>query len=287
MSGDFQHQWEEVRFGAELRENGEIRWYTLPALCEAGGVAHGFSARTGGVSTGYFDSLNLSFTRDEDVRENVMQNYRLFAAAAGFPAESMVMDAYEHGATVRQVTRADCGRGWTREPLPPCDGLITDDPEVTLITGHADCMAFYVYDPATHAIGLAHAGWRGALARIGAETVRAMAQAYGARPEDMLAGVGPGICRRCFEVGADVAEQFDAAFPNVPCISEDIITGKPHVDLWKIAAAQFFEAGIQPQNVSIMGVCTCEDKLLYSHRRDHGNTGGMAAFLRLKETRIR
>ena len=73
-----------------------------------------------------------------------------------------------------RVDRADAGKGYLLDPLPPCDGLITNDPAVTLITGHADCMAFYFVDPVKRAIGLAHAGWRGALGRIGAAVVSLM-----------------------------------------------------------------------------------------------------------------
>ena len=267
--------------GHTVRTGGGLCWYTLPAFVRAGGTDHGFTTRAGGVSAGCYASLNLSFSRDEDARENVMQNYALLAAAAGFPAESMVMDAYEHGAVVRRVDARDRERGYTRAPLPPCDGLVTNDPGVTLVTGHADCMAFYFYDPVRRAIGLAHAGWRGALHRIGPATVREMTAAYGTDPGDVLAGVGPSICPDCFEVDGDVAALFRTAFPGLPCEKPPENGKKTRVDLWMVAAAQFMEAGVQPGNISFMNVCTVEDTALYSHRRDRGQTGGMAAFLRL------
>lgn len=261
------------------REKDGVGWYTLPMLERETGIDHGFSARTGGVSTGDFASLNLSFTRPEQ-RENVMENYRIFCRAVGIPWESMVMDAYEHGKTVLKVDAADCGRGYLSDPLPPCDGLVTDDPAVTLITGHADCMAFYFYDPVKRAIGLCHAGWRGALARIGSEVVRMMQECYGSDPKDILAGVGPSICPGCFEVGEDVARDFERAFPDCTLRGTNA-AGNPTVDLWQVAVSQFLDSGILPQNIELMGVCTFEDERLYSHRRDKGKTGGMSAFLRL------
>ena len=192
----------------------------------------------------------------------------------------MVMDSYEHGITVLQVDRKDRGRGYTRESLPACDGLITDDPEVTLITGHADCMAFYFFDPVKRAIGLCHAGWRGALGRIGGNMIVQMKRAYGSDPRDMLCGVGPSICPKCFEVGEDVCEDFEAAFPVCPLrgVNE---RGNPTVDLWQVAACQFMEQGVPVENIFLMGVCTKETMNLYSYRRE-GRTGGMAAYLRLQ-----
>lgn len=256
----------------------EVGLYRLPSFESCKGIDHGFTAKTGGVSTGPFASLNLSFTRPEQ-RENVMENYRIFAKAASIPWESMVMDNYEHGTTILRVDGNDCGKGYLFDPLPSCDGLVTNDPSVTLITGHADCMAFFFYDPVKKAIGLCHAGWRGALARIGSNVVKQMTASYGSEPKDILAGVGPSICPRCFEVGDDVAEQFEEAFPSCPLRGTNR-KGKATVDLWQVALCQFTESGILPEHVELMGVCTMEDERLYSYRRD-GRTGGMAAYLRL------
>ncbi len=278
---EFTQIYRSIRPEHAYRERNGVGIYTIPAFSAYPEIDHGFSARTGGVSEGDFASLNLSFTRPEQ-RENVMENYRIFCAAADIPLESMVMDAYEHGTTVLCVSRHDARRGYDRPALPPCDGLVTDDPEITLITGHADCMAFYFYDPKKHAIGLCHAGWRGALNRIGTEVVRTMTKACGSDPKDIVCGVGPSICPKCFEVGDDVAELFVTAFPQCELLGENA-KGKATVDLWQVATAQFLESGVEPSHIHLMGVCTFEDGRLYSHRRDKGRTGGMAAYLRLKK----
>ena len=107
-----------------------------------------------------------------------------------------------------------------------------------------------------------------------------MKRVYGSDPKDMLCGVGPSICPKCFEVGEDVCESFEAAFPlcSLRGINE---RGNPTVDLWQVAVCQFMEQGVLPENIHLMGVCTKETMNLYSYRRE-GRTGGMAAFLRLK-----
>ena len=249
----------------------------LPAFSAEPGIVHAFSTRLGGVSTGSFDGLNLSFTHDDT--EKVKENFRRFALAAGIPYERMVMDRYEHGTTVLYVTEADAGRGYLTAPLPPCDGLVTDVPGLALVTGHADCMAFYFYDPVHRRIGLCHAGWRGALGRIGKEVLRVMKE-KGSDPGDILCGVGPSICPACFEVGDDVAEMFETAFPDCPLRGVNA-RNKAIIDLWQVALCQFMEGGAKPEHVSFMGLCTKEDPRFYSFRRE-GLTGGMAACLMLK-----
>ncbi len=277
----FQASWKEIARGYRYHAApGGVGYYTLPPLDALDCIQHGFSARTGGVSEGFLSSLNLSFSRGYEPRERTVRNYEIFCRAVGIDSASMVMDTYEHGKVVRCVDRTDCGAGYTRASLPPCDALVTDDPAVTLVTGHADCMAFYVVDPVRRAIGLAHAGWRGALARIGGEVVDALGRRFGSQPTDLFAGVGPSICPNCFEVGEDVADMFSSAFPYTDCL----LSGKPgkaYVHLWKVAAAQFLEAGVRADHISLMEVCTVEDERLFSHRGDHGLTGGMTAFLRL------
>lgn len=274
----FGNIYQNITRGYTFEEKQGVGLYHLPVFSGEAGIAHGFTARTGGVSQPPYTSLNLSFTHDD--RDKVLENYHRLACAAGFPEGSMVMDNYEHGTTVFIVGKEEVGKGHTLPPLPPCDGLVTAEPGVTLITGHADCMAFFFYDPVKQIIGLCHAGWRGALGRIGSQVVKKMCT-LGSDPKDILAGVGPSICPKCFEVGEDVAQMFEQAFPNCPLrgVNEK---GNPTIDLWQVALCQFMESGVLPEHVSLMGVCTRETDRLYSYRRE-GRTGGMAAYLRLLE----
>lgn len=281
MQYDFPEALLRIRRGYGYHETNGIGFFTLPAFTQSGMVNHGFSARGGGVSKGPYASLNLSFTRPEELHENVMENYRLFAQAAGIGWQSMVMDCFEHGVTVLPVDEKDAGAGYLNPPLPYCDGLITNDPRITLITGHADCLPLYLFDPAHRCIGLAHAGWKGTLGKIGLIAARLMQTHYGAEPARMLAGVGPCICQSCFEVDADLGDRFTEAYPGVPCVAPGK-PGKAHIDLAMAVAAQFLEAGILPENITLMDICTFEDTArLYSHRRDRGQTGGMAAYMQL------
>ena len=168
-------------------EKDSVGWLTFPALEALPFVRHAFSTRLGGVSTGEFSSMNLNFGRG-DPRETVEENFRRFCAAAGFSMESLTASAQDHHTTVRRVGAAERGVGVTRpRDRESVDGLITDDPPVTLVTYYADCTPLFFVDPAHRAVGLGHSGWRGTAAGMGACMVRRMEEEFGSRPEEIIA----------------------------------------------------------------------------------------------------
>lgn len=263
------------------RTNKGTGLYCAEALDKAGGVSHGFSTREGGITVDPPKaSLNLSWTRCGSPEE-VIANFKIFAEGAGIDYDDMAVVNHEHGANVLRIVHEHRGRGFYKDPLPPCDGIITDDPTVTLVTSHADCGAYFFYDPVHRAIGMAHAGWKGTLLRIGAEMARRMAEEFDTDPSDIIAATGPCICRDCFEVDADLGEKFQSEF-GYPGISRPGRPGKAYVDLELAAAVQFVEAGIRPESITLMNACTYENREhFFSHRRDKGITGSMAAYIKL------
>lgn len=263
------------------RTNKGTGLYCAEVLDKAGGVSHGFSTREGGITVDPPKaSLNLSWTRCGSPEE-VIANFKIFAEGAGIDYDDMAVVNHEHGANVLRIAHEHRGRGFYKDPLPPCDGIITDDPTVTLVTSHADCGAYFFYDPVHRAIGMAHAGWKGTLLRIGAEMARRMAEEFDTDPSDIIAATGPCICRDCFEVDADLGEKFQSEF-GYPGISRPGRQGKAYVDLELAAAVQFVEAGIRPESITLMNACTYENRQhFFSHRRDKGITGSMAAYIKL------
>ena len=263
------------------RTNKGTGLYCAEALDKAGGVSHGFSTREGGITVDPPKaSLNLSWTRCGSPEE-VIANFKIFAEGAGIDYDDMAVVNHEHGANVLRIAHEHRGRGFYKDPLPPCDGIITDDPTVTLVISHADCGAYFFYDPVHRAIGMAHAGWKGTLLRIGAEMARRMAEEFDTDPSDIIAATGPCICRDCFEVDADLGEKFQSEF-GYPGISRPGRQGKAYVDLELAAAVQFVEAGIRPESITLMNACTYENRQhFFSHRRDKGITGSMAAYIKL------
>ncbi len=208
--------------------------FVFPALEETGFVKHAFTTRKGGVSQGIYASLNLSFSRGDD-EEAVKTNYRRLAQALCVPYGSFVCADQTHTANVVRV-----GREHASVPEPgkkgftDVDGMVTNVPQVTLITFFADCVPLYFVDPVHRAIGLSHSGWRGTVGRIGRVTLETMKREFGTDPQDTVCAIGPSICRDCYEVGADVAEEFEREFAGR---KNEILTakgnGKYQLDLWR------------------------------------------------------
>ena len=269
-----------------VKENRGVTYLSFPILKDTGLVSHAFSTRLGGVSKGDFATMNFSFTRGDD-RDDVLENYRRMAAALGVDRERMVLTWQTHTTNVRRVTEEDEGKGIVRDrDYRDVDGLITDIPGITLVTFFADCVPLYFLDPVHKAIGLSHSGWRGTVKRMGQVTVDAMKEAFGTRPEDIIACIGPSICGDCYEVGEEVADEFADAFHEK---YHDVIllkkqNGKYQLDLWKANEIVLKEAGIKGDNLAVTNICTyCNPQLLFSHRRTAERRGNLCAFLSLKE----
>ena len=258
---------------------------TFPLLSQCACVQHGFTTRAGGVSDGEWSSLNLSFTRGDD-EAAVRENFRRVAEAFGVFSDQVVCSMQTHTTNVRRVYRKDGGAGVTR-PLPwhDVDGLITDEPGVLLGTFYADCVPLYFVDPVHRAIGLSHSGWRGTVARMGAVTVRAMADSFGSCPQELLCAIGPSICQDCYEVSADVAEQFREEFSDAGAELLYPTTGdKYQLNLWEANRKVLMDAGVLPEHLQITDLCTCcNPHNMFSHRYTDGRRGNLGAFLMLRQ----
>lgn len=268
--------------GETVRQNrvGELEYLTFPALTAAGMAGHLFTTRTGGVSTGDCASLNLSFSRG-DLPEAVQENYRRICAVMGVSPEDVVASAQTHTTNIRRVTAADRGKGVLYpQDYRDIDGMVTDVPGVVLACFFADCVPLYFVDPVRRAVGLAHSGWRGTAGRMGECMVRRMQKEFGSDPRDLIAAVGPSICRECYEVGGEVAEEFRSRFAQEGIITPGREKGKYQLDLWLANRVILKEAGIPEENIHVTDICTCHNpQYLFSHRASHGRRGNLAAFL--------
>ena len=249
---------------------------------EAGGVAHGFSTRQGGVSQGMWASLNLGVSRGDDP-DHVRENYRRFQAAIGAEGHVMAASNQVHGAVVRNLTTADLKDDTSGKTGYEADGLMTAIPGVILTVFSADCIPVLLYDPRRRVIAALHAGWRGTAAGIVTVAVGQMASVYGSDPADILAAIGPGIGQCCFETHEDVPNAMTAAMAGgvLPFIQlKD--NGKFAVDLKGINAKRLELAGVTPDHIAICGDCTaCMRDKYWSHRIMGTQRGSMAAMIEL------
>ncbi len=273
--------------GEHLKENraGELLFLTFPSLMRIPFLIHGFSTRLGGVSEHEFSTMNLSFTRGDN-SEAVKENYNRIAAAIGFSVEDLVLADQKHTTNVRLVTGKDRGKGFSREKdYQGVDALITNDEDVILTGLFADCVPIYFVDPVHRAVGLAHSGWRGTVNDIAGETVKAMTKAFSSDPADLIAAIGPSICRDCYEVDSDVIDVVKKNFPSDfwSDLFEEKEGGKFQFDLWETCRFNLLQSGMKPENIAVTDLCTCcNSSLLFSHRASKGKRGNLGAFVGIR-----
>ena len=275
-------------------DHGNLKYLTFEEIDRIGFVSHLFSTRFGGVSKGIYESMNLGFCRG-DKDENVMNNFGIIAKALDSKLEDFVLTDQTHTTNIYKVTTKDKGKGLlVPRDYSDIDGFITNEPGIVLSTFFADCVPLFFVDPVHKAIGLSHSGWRGTVDKIGRKTVEAMKIEFGTNPQDVIAGIGPSICRGCYEVSEDVAFLFEDAFlqkaaenRNQCDTLQKILykneNKKYQLDLWLANKLILEEVGVKENNISISGICTCcNHNLLFSHRKSLGKRGNLGAFIKLK-----
>ena len=232
-------------------------------------VVAGFTTRRGGVSKSPFDSLNLAVSTGDEP-ELVERNRELLLRAVGFESGRLAIAGQIHGTNVAYVS----GAGLVRDT----DALITETPGLLLGMVAADCAIVLVAEAGGSVVGAAHAGWRGAAGGIVANLVEGM-KARGCSVAELLAYVSPCISREHFEVGPEVARQFDQRF-----VSVNAETGKDHVDLTGVLRDQLERTGLEAARIRIDGRCTYDNPdLYYSYRAQQGVTGRMMGYIGIQK----
>lgn len=239
----------------------------------------GFTSRVGGVSQPPMESLNCALHVGDRV-EDVMTNRQLVAERAGFTIDAWTCAEQVHGNSIKRVSLLNKGAGkQTRhQALQDTDALICNESGIMLAAFFADCVPLYFIDPVHHALGLAHAGWKGTALHIAERTIEAMHREFGSQPEHLLTAIGPSIGVCCYEVNDQVIEQLDCE----PPVKQD--NGRYMLDLKETNRQFMIRAGILPINIEISEWCTsCNTDLFFSHRAENGQTGRMTAWIGWKD----
>lgn len=260
----------------------DFEYFNIPAFESKGNIFTFFSTRNGGVSGGYYSSLNLSFRKQDDI-ENVVKNYGILCNRFNLNINSMVFSDQIHKDNIVRVNSSHSGFPLYGKKIYDCDALITDERELPLVTYYADCVPIYFFDPVNEAVGLAHAGWRGTLMKIGAKVVDRMEEVFGTNPSNLLVAIGPSIGSCCYEVGRDIYDLFASEFVGYNNFIYEEKDSKYKLDLKLCNRQQLIEKGVKSTNIYISSYCTsCEGQYFFSYRRDKGKTGLHCAIIMLR-----
>ncbi len=279
------------------RRDRSIRILQVPALAKLPWLVHGFSTRPGGVSHRDGEKvLNLGFA-EWDSRENVLQNRRRFQSALGASDLELISLNQIHSDVIHLFDAA---------PTTPCQGdaSATNRPGLLLSVQTADCVAILLVDPKKRAIAAVHAGWRGTLQRIVAKAIGKMQMQFKTKPADLLAAIGPAIGGCCYEVGTEVAIQFQSQFADAPEWFDEFRTGdEPNpmqwldmmppghqpppknvlLDLRKANRAQLLHGGLGTVNIFCSDLCTaCRGDLLFSYRKEGATSGRLMSVIGIR-----
>ena len=240
-----------------------MEYFSLPAFDQ-----------TGLVKTVYTTSKDTIWKYGE---KGSRENFTELGRTLGLEPERMVKTIQKHTSKVRIVTKENFGEGVVR---PICgmvdgedaaegyDGLITNEKKLLLCTVEADCVPVYLLDTEKKVIGMVHSGWKGTVKKISAVAINKMIQTFGCKVEDILVGIGPHICKDCYEVGKDVFEEFQAGNFNLQQIFLKKNDEKYLLNLEEAVKLTVMECGVLEKNISISGYCTFHSQERFcSYRR--------------------
>jgi YfiH family protein len=233
-------------------------------------VPHAFATRVGGVSAGPYASLNFGSPMEiegRDAAANIGENYRRLLEAAGLGGRTLVEVHQVHGCAVHAGAGAS--------PSPKADAIVVSDAAHAAAIRTADCAPVLIASGDGALVAAVHAGWRGAVLGVVRAAVAALRERGAGK---LIAAIGPCISKDAFEVGPEVVGEFRRAFGAAPVHPHPTDPGKGMIDLRAALAQQLRGAGIE--EIDVDDHCTVRDAgLFFSHRREKGLTGRMAAVI--------
>ena len=224
---------------------------------------------------GWVSGSKSRFTGDKE------SEYREFrkelAISCETDARQFVFPRQTHSDNVVVVTSEN------ENTISDTDALITNEPGLFICVQTADCVPILLYDPQKKVVATIHAGWKGTISKIAQKTIQKMTDQFGCQSSDIVAGIGPSIHMHAYEIGPEVVDAVRANFSNSPALLKPSMnSGRAYFDLWEANQTVLTEAGIQEENIEVIGLCSFEHAdLFYSARRDGADTGRMVSGIRL------
>jgi len=257
----------------------ETRLHLTSLEKEIPGLVAGFTTRSGGVSEGAYEQLNMGLHVLDD-ENKVLENRRILSKELNIPLNRWVCGEQVHGTSIHFAGKEDAGKGSISfdSGISGVDGLIINEAGSLLGTAFfADCVPLFFADPTTRIAGIAHAGWKGTVGQIAREMVQKLKEA-GASIEYLKVVIGPSISKENYVVDDVVLSHLTDEQKQK--FTKEISPNQYFIDLKELNVDILVQSGVFRHNIEVTKYCTLQDeKLFFSHRRDNGKTGRMLAFI--------
>lgn len=258
------------------KQEDDVTFLQFRRLLEYPELVHCYTLSTNG-----FDIARNDASKEQE--EKVYQNYQTLANRLKINSNEIIRPNQTHTDVVKCIEKLKV----SPEDLRDVDGLITNQPQVFFSLSFADCTPIYLYDPIKKVIGNIHSGWKGTLKGIGKKAVEKMVECYHCHPKNIVCCLGPHIRKCHFEVGQEIAIQFENQYQNMQDIHDIIsyigeIDGKKkyYIDTAKINRNLMLKIGLKKENIIDSNICTvCEKHQMHSYRAQGKMAGRNVALM--------
>ena len=259
----------------QLDKNG-LSYLQFKKLSEYPEIYHLFSLKPADIA---------ALSTWEEKKESAMADVRNMQMILDAEDADVCRPCQTHSDHIKTVEAEDAGI--YDASFEDTDGLVTGLPGKFLLLGFGDCTPLLFYDPVHAAVGNIHSGWRGTCQRIGAKAVKAMEDAFGSKPADLICCIAPHIRKCHFEVDEDVYLLFRNAFTDFADFEKYVRfepeRNKYYIDTTALNIRMLENAGLKPENIIDSGICTvCHSDMVHSYRADKAASGRSAAVIGLK-----
>ncbi len=214
--------------------------------------------------------FNMSKSIGDDEKK-VLNNRKLFLNKLNLTQENVVIQKQTHSAIVNIIDAP-------KQNLEG-DALITSTPNIGLAVSTADCNNIYLYDKSKNVIAAVHSGWRGTEKKILKKTLIKLKESFNSESKDLIVFIGPSISKKNYEVGTEVATNFDEKYTEQKGNSDKYL-----LDLQSGILDTLLEFGIPKSNIEKSSICSFQNNKFQSYRRDGKNSGRALGVLALRPT---
>lgn len=222
------------------------------------------------------DDFNMGFSGSD--YDDVIKKREILANQIGISPNNFVFQTQVHSNNYSIVEK---GAGFFSKDSAISDNdiLVTNQKNLAIVTRSADCTPVVLYDKKNQVLSVVHSGRKGTFLHASVVALKAMQNNFSSQVEDIIVGIGPAICQKCYQVDKFMGKEFINEGFNESCIS--FLGDKAYLDLKKIIYFDLIKNGVLPQNIQVSDYCTsCNNDLFYSYRKGDKQRFALVGFLK-------